>query len=137
MQMKDYNLSEVESGGEDPRALGVPRSLVIRLEHVLDLADRATPFTIPTRSGMGPDKGVDVGIDLSDNEIVDVEELGQPLHGKVGVDAPVGKHLPRAVRDYVPPFVLGHELLRWQQAWQGARGHDGTPQKDAGAAQVI
>ncbi|OLL23696.1 hypothetical protein NEOLI_004336 [Neolecta irregularis DAH-3] len=89
----------------------------------------------------GAEEGDDVRVDLADDEVVDVEQLGEARDGDVGLHAAVdpggvgGAGDPRDVRAGVR--VLCEQRDGAEDQRQRARGDDGGPDEDVRRRQVV
>eukprot|EP00353_Schmidingerella_taraikaensis_P010131 CAMPEP_0185574642 /NCGR_PEP_ID=MMETSP0434-20130131/6054_1 /TAXON_ID=626734 ORGANISM="Favella taraikaensis, Strain Fe Narragansett Bay" /NCGR_SAMPLE_ID=MMETSP0434 /ASSEMBLY_ACC=CAM_ASM_000379 /LENGTH=142 /DNA_ID=CAMNT_0028191281 /DNA_START=1030 /DNA_END=1458 /DNA_ORIENTATION=- len=76
------------------------------------------------------DEGAHVRVDLTHDESVDVEELGQALHGQVARHGPVDeRHALRAgvILDDRAIAQFLHQFDFCVHAWDGAGGEDSRP----------
>eukprot|EP00291_Cryptomonas_curvata_P016895 CAMPEP_0172167184 /NCGR_PEP_ID=MMETSP1050-20130122/9427_1 /TAXON_ID=233186 /ORGANISM="Cryptomonas curvata, Strain CCAP979/52" /LENGTH=413 /DNA_ID=CAMNT_0012837939 /DNA_START=127 /DNA_END=1368 /DNA_ORIENTATION=- len=84
------------------------------------------------------DEGDGVGVGLADDEVVDVEELLQPVHRQVRLQAAVGPlDVAHVVRHLHPPRVLREQLHRLVEPGQRARGGRGAPHEHVGRREVV
>ena len=77
-------------------------------------------------------KGLDVRVDLRNNESIDVEKLAHTLHGNICSERTVYKLEDAALLSSIiglklTIFVFLYQICCWEKPWQRAAGHDGRP----------